>query len=186
LIHECHPRIVLLVGIAAGMKKGTKIGTVILSERVWDYETEALVTGPGGQIEHSPRPNVGQLSFERRQEIISYLISGLSDRINQRFNLMGGTYPKLKPSTPKRSRKPTIVTRPEVEQATVASGNKLLRNPRFLYALQNVGHGRIKVGEMEAAGLFTACHQEKTDWLVVRSVSDFGDRSKNDEYHRFA
>src|SRR5262245_39375065 len=30
LIHECHPRIVLLVGIAAGMKKGTKIGTVIL------------------------------------------------------------------------------------------------------------------------------------------------------------
>ena len=39
---------------------------------------------------------------------------------------------------------------------------------------------------MEASGFSDACHQEDKKWLVIRGVSDFGDKSKNDEHHRFA
>jgi nucleoside phosphorylase len=183
LIHQCCPRLVLLVGIAAGEKGKTKIGSVILSERVWDYEREALDTGRRGRIKRIPRPNVLSLPFKIQQDIMHYLsMDGFKARIDQRFQSTGGKYP----TQITYKGKPTVISDPEVESATVASGKKLLRNPRFLYSLRIGSHGRIKVAEMEASGLSTACHQENTYWLVIRSVSDFGDRSKNDEYHRFA
>lgn len=184
LIHECRPRLVLLVGIAAGIRNEVKIGSVVLSERVWDYEKGAVSTGRRGQLKRIPRPSAPPLPFAIQQDITHYLsVAGLGNRINSQFKQIGGVYPV---SAGTMRRRDPIANSPEVLVATVASGNKLLRNPRFLQRLEATGHGRIKVGEMEAYGLFTACHQEATHWLVIRGVSDFGDKVKSDHYHQFA
>ena len=47
-------------------------------------------------------------------------------------------------------------------------------------------HGRIEAGEMEATGLALTCERHQIPWLVVRGISDFGDRLKNDMFHLFA
>jgi nucleoside phosphorylase len=120
LIHTCHPRFVILVGIAAGVREKTKIGSVILSERVWDYETQALHTGRRGRIQKIPRPNVHQLPFGVVQDITDYLSRSdeLTERIARRFLSVVGTSPKQK----LYKDKPTVAGRPEVGNATVASG----------------------------------------------------------------
>ena len=184
LIHKCRPRLVILVGIAAGVRKKVKIGSVVISERVWGYEKEVLSTGRKGQLKRVPRPSVHPLPFRIQQDVNSYFaIRGREERIDTRFQAIGGFYPR--PSR-KSGTGDDIASFPEVSFATVASGNKLLRHPGLLYRLQNVGHGRIRVGEMEADGLAVACHQEAVDWLVIRGISDFGNKSKSDLYHDFA
>src|SRR4051812_45903700 len=45
LIERCHPRVVLLMGIAAGFRGKVRIGEVVFSERVVAYEKAALVIG---------------------------------------------------------------------------------------------------------------------------------------------
>jgi nucleoside phosphorylase len=182
LILQCRPRIVILVGIAAGMRKSTKIGSVVISERIWGYEKEVLATGRKKRLKRVPRPNVQSLPFGIQQDITHYFsTTGLCNRISARFQEIGGVYPK-----PAKGEKARVVNFPDVQWATIASGNKLLRHPGLLYRLQSAGHGRIKIGEMEADGLATACHQESVDWLVVRGISDFGDKSKGDNYHDLA
>src|SRR5207249_1098766 len=47
-------------------------------------------------------------------------------------------------------------------------------------------NGKIAAGEMEAAGFATACDKHKTDWLVVRGISDFGDKFKTSAFFVFA
>jgi nucleoside phosphorylase len=47
-------------------------------------------------------------------------------------------------------------------------------------------HGKVEAGEMEAAGLATACRRGNVDWLVVRGISDFGDTLKSDQFHTLA
>ena len=55
----------------------------------------------------------------------------------------------------------------------------------LLHVRENV-HGKIEVGEMEAAGFVEACRPGDVQWLVVRGISDFGDTLKNDAFHDLA
>jgi len=189
LIHEYHPRIVILVGIAAGIRDQVSIGSVVLSERVWGYEKQAVLTGRRRRIVSVPRPDAPPIPFFIQQDVTNYIsVPGMEPRIGRRFVELGGEYPKGSATDEARHGRKAkrIADAPDVHFATVASGNKLLRNPRVLRRLQSAGHGRIKVGEMEASGLATACHQENVHWLVIRGVSDFGDKSKIDRFHKFA
>ena len=189
LIHEYRPKIVILVGIAAGIKDQVRIGSVVFSERVWGYEKQAVLTGRRRRTVSIPRPDAPPLTFMIQQDVTNYIsIAGMEQRIDRRFVDLGGKYPEASTADDggHRRRAKHIADAPSVHFVTVASGNKLLRNPRVLRRLQSTGHGRIKVGEMEASGLATACHQENVHWLVIRGVSDFGDKSKSDSFHSFA
>jgi WD40 repeat protein/nucleoside phosphorylase/uncharacterized protein YjbI with pentapeptide repeats len=58
-------------------------------------------------------------------------------------------------------------------------GEKLLDNQAFRTLLSEDFPTAIG-GDMESAGLVTACHEKKVDWIVVKGVSDWGDGSKAD------
>jgi hypothetical protein len=68
---------------------------------------------------------------------------------------------------------------------TIASGEKLLRDPQKLLAVREL-HGKTEVGEMEAAGVVDGCRRGAVPWLVIRGISDFGDELKDDRFHHFA
>ncbi|MNN09886.1 5'-methylthioadenosine/S-adenosylhomocysteine nucleosidase [compost metagenome] len=69
--------------------------------------------------------------------------------------------------------------------ATVASGEKLLRDPEKFLALREL-HGKTEVAEMEGAGLFAACANFGKPVLMVRGISDFGDSVKDNRFHLLA
>jgi len=44
-------------------------------------------------------------------------------------------------------------------------------------------HGKIEVGEMEGAGVATACFRAGVPHVIVRGISDYGDSAKGDDFH---
>jgi nucleoside phosphorylase len=65
--------------------------------------------------------------------------------------------------------------------ATVASGEKLLRDPDKFLGMREI-HGKVEVAEMEGAGLFAACANFGKPVLMVRGISDFGDSKKTIDF----
>lgn len=187
VINEYGPKVVLLMGIAAGLRDKVKIGEVVLSERVVAYETAAIDTGEGGKEEIIPRGDMRRIEHTIEQDVANYLASLSLSRVERKFRsrALEGTYPT--PSEGKEEEYQNHVsTEAKIKTATIATGEKLLRHPGKLYALRRGTHGRIEVGEMEAAGLLSACRRHGLPWLVVRGISDFGNSFKDDRFHEFA
>lgn len=180
------PDMMILMGIAAGMKNKVKIGDVILSERVVAYESAAIDTGPTGEAVEQPRPDIHRLPYTVVQNVSAYLAYMEADRLHKRFINLGWDIPRP-PRGRKRDYNSFVASTITARQETIASGEKLLRHPTVLYQVQNI-HNKTKVGEMEAAGFVTACNHQNPPipWLVIRGISDFGDNFKDDRFHPFA
>lgn len=57
------------------------------------------------------------------------------------------------------------------------TGAKLVDNLDFLKQLCDFEPEAIG-GEMEGAGLYVACHEQKIDWILVKAICDFADGQK--------
>jgi len=67
---------------------------------------------------------------------------------------------------------------PQVQFGTMLSGEKLIDNEDFREEL--VSHVREAIGgEMEGAGLYAACQDKKTDWILVKGICDWADGDKS-------
>jgi nucleoside phosphorylase len=189
LTTEFRPRLIVMVGIAAGIRGKCRIGDVVFSERVTAYEPAAIVALSGfwrwlgetlgvGTSRHEPRPEMYRLSHAIEQDVVTYLarIDAVAARLASALAAHGV------PSTTTSGAR--LEVRPRL--AGIASGEKLLRDPTILAGLREEMHGRIEIGEMEAVGIAEACRRRKTDFLIIRGVSDFGDTKKTDDGHRIA
>lgn len=59
----------------------------------------------------------------------------------------------------------------------ILSGEKLVDNLEFRQQLCDLESDAIG-GEMEAAGLYAACHEAKVDWVLVKAICDWADGDK--------
>ena len=203
VISALSPKIVVLVGIACGMRGKRKIGDVVFGESVVTYEPGAItatrsyglrrliraalsILGLGslvGDDTHiDPRPNVHEPPHALWQDVIAYTPD--PHRLEALFARLGENVPSPPPGSERQYRK-DVQTTLSIQTAVIASGEKLIRAADFFRSLRKL-HGRIEVAEMEGAGFARACIDRQVDWLIVRGVSDFGDEFKNDAFHRFA
>lgn len=182
IIGQYRPQVVLLVGIAAGIRDKVRIGEVVLSERVVAYEPAAAVSTPEGGSRLEPRPEIRTLPLRMHQDAVHYQPDEL--RLRARFEQMGGIFP-TPPAGSEALYHEHVATRVRLKVATIASGEKVLRDPNKLMEIRSL-HGRTEVGEMEAQGLIEACDRSGTPWLIIRGISDFGDEFKDDCFHDFA
>jgi nucleoside phosphorylase len=181
-IQSHQPKVFFLLGIAAGVRGKVKIGEVVFSDRVVAYEPEALLR-EAGRTWAEPRPDIDRIPHTMNQDLMAY--RGDLARIAQRVEHLG--LPAPKPGFwQKKAFRDHVAGEVALRIATIASGEKLLRDPAKLHAIRNRLHGKVEVGEMEAAGVVAACSRKGIPWLVVRGISDFGDRLKNDAFHGYA
>lgn len=180
LIRRFRPRLVLLVGIAAGIRGRARIGDVVLSSTVFGYEPSALVRR-GGRRVAVPRPVSTPLPHAINQELAAYL--AMARKVAPRGGTQG---PITAPPGLETEYAEHVAEKTAIIEGVIASGEKLLRDATFLTELRTRGHGRIEAGDMESAGLVTACTKAGTPWLVVRGISDFGDDLKDDRFHLLA
>lgn len=184
LVLRYQPKVVLLMGIAAGVRDKTKIGDVILSERVVAYEPAALVQEQDGSHIVQPRHEIDRAPHTIQQDVMHYEAD--VRRIEMKFHRFGGVFPKA-PHGYENDWERHVASGIRVQKGiTLASGEKLLRDPAKLVELRRDLHGKIEVAEMEAAGLVEACRRLEIPWLVIRGISDFGDEFKHDGFHEFA
>ncbi len=176
-----HPRAVLLMGIAAGLRDKIRIGEVVLSDRVVAYEPAALVRTAAGTQEQ-PRPEIDRAPHTMIQDVVSYRPDPA--RLRDAFTRAGGTLPTA-PAGREDEFRAHVANAITARLGTIASGEKLLRDPAKLLEVRAL-HGKTEAGEMEAAGIVDACRRGPIPWLVIRGISDFGDELKDDRFHGFA
>jgi len=76
-------------------------------------------------------------------------------------------------------------TLPNLEKASlelcdILSGEKLVDNLDFRQELEKL-FPTAKGGEMEGAGVYSACQDNHTDWILVKSICDFADGKKGNK-----
>jgi nucleoside phosphorylase len=188
-IRDLNPSMVILIGIAAGLRGKIKIGDVAFSECIVPYDTKEKSVKDGISIERT-RHRTKESSFYIEQEIASYLAMLRQNSGKHITSIFSGD--NFKKVIPKR----ILVTEeewiesvakvPSVGSSVIASGESLLRDPNVLLLYRETLHGKIEIGEMEAAGFAEACNVAGVQWTVIRGISDFGDHLKSDEFHLFA
>ena len=171
------PRLVMMVGIAAGLRGKCRLGEVVVSDCVVAYEPAAATAVEGVSTE-LPRPDAYRVAHSIQQDVTSYLADArLPERLLQHSVFPAAGFPGVEADL--------VAKTLTVRSATIASGEKLLRDPAKFQAIRTL-HGKIEVAEMEAAGVATACHRSGASFLVVRGISDFGDGAKDDRFHNIA
>lgn len=176
LLSELKPGIVMMLGIAGGLRKKCSLGEVFLVERVVAYESAAFLAD--GVVE--PRPEISRVSMRVRQDMTGYLSSrhSLELRLAKRYESLGIVFPEMSKAGP-------IAKNVMPKTTTTASGEKLFRDPEKFRTQREI-HGKIEIVEMEAAGLFAACNSHNKHVLMIRGVSDFGDTKKDNSFHDLA
>lgn len=179
LIKEFDPMIVMLIGIAAGIKDRVSLGDIVVSSAVYFYEP-AKLTQNGTQ--HRPRVEKPSKSIMRYFRTFSN--RPLHSDWHGAFHIAEG---KLKsedfPDPPK-----CLHPRPYI--GMIASGEKIFADDS-LKKMQGVEHGDIFAGETEGWGFAQAAIEAQKDWIVIRGISDLGDPETKDgidkdRYHHSA
>lgn len=184
ILERFRPKALLLVGIAAGVRDKVRIGDVVLSDRVVAYEPAAVVRTAQGEPGQQARPEIDRTPHAMNQAVVSYHAD--RERLQALFERIGGHFPKPPDDKKKDDYRRHVASALHVQVGTIASGEKLLRDPKVLLTLREHTHGKIEAGEMEAAGVVEACRRSNVPWLVVRGISDFGDELKDDSFHKLA
>lgn len=175
LLSELNPKKVLMMGIAGGRRKKLSLGEVILSERVVYYEGGAAHAG--GTI--ALRPEMQRPGLSTQQDLNAYFATAsLPDRLQERAEKLGFAIPV-------ESQAGEVAAKLMVSPATIASGELLIRDPEVFEGFQGI-HEKAVVAEMEAYGVFDACEKQNVPVLVVRGISDYGDTTKDNTFHKVA
>jgi nucleoside phosphorylase len=158
----CNPKILFLLGIAAGDRAWVRLGDVVIPQAVHYYDAERLtdtaieprhdrLVVPGGirpyLYHYSPRANGAD------REIRSL--------VNRRP-------PRERPKLPQ-------VFEPSVfsHNVVIAAGAKLLADGRSLTKLRTEHDERIIAADQESWGFAKA--SEGLQWAIFRGISDYGD-----------
>lgn len=152
-IRRWNPRYVLLAGIAGGVKKaGVRIGDVLISDQVVDYELQKLGEG---------KPDMRWQVHRVDQRL---LIAAQNFQDESWHDTAARRYDK---------RQPTIHFGP------VCTGNKVIADESLIEQFRDVWTKLIGV-EMEAGGVANAASQasRQPGLLMIRGVSDLADDDK--------
>jgi len=153
-VRRWRPRYVLLVGIAGGIEKeGVRLGDVLVSDQVVDYELQKLEAGNAEFRWQVHRPDQRLLIAAQNFRDESW-----RDTTARRYDKRQAT----------------------VHFGPVCTGNKVIADESLVDQFREVWAKLIGV-EMEAAGVANAASQasRQPGLLMIRGVSDLADRQKN-------
>lgn len=166
LIEHFRPRYLIAVGIAAGVAlkdvEEQIYGDVVVADEIWDYSTGKFVSPEESEIRYGnigflPRPAVIRMQPELRK----YVETAAKSKENQCHVFIGA----------------------------MATGSAVVAN-REILDKQIHSQFRHTAGlDMEAYGIAYAAENATAPRpapIVIKSVSDFADSHKNDQYQKFA
>jgi nucleoside phosphorylase len=173
------------------------LGT-IKSSKIWHAQCEAGSGGPSGSqaivtdliVALNPKyvlmPGIAFGLDVSKQKIGDILISTHvcpyeKQRVGQKETIQRG---EKVPSSPSLLSTLRVVKqkwkKADMHFGIIMSGEKLVDNPDLVAQLKEIQPEAIG-GEMEGAGLYAAAYRKKTDWILFKSIVDWG-MGKTDEF----
>lgn len=165
ILSATKPKSIYLVGTAAGRRDRTSICDVVVSsDAVLYYQS-----GYERDIGVGDRPKYYSPNPSTKKEVESFFTRRMK-RLGweDEYTSIMQIYRQYDESLPLLDREP------DIHFNRVASGERVL-GEASLEAICKYD-GLIRAGEMEGYGFAHACQEPGTDWLVIRGISDFGDR----------
>ncbi|MGP4030384.1 5'-methylthioadenosine/S-adenosylhomocysteine nucleosidase family protein [Actinomadura sp. 3N407] len=163
------PKIIFLVGIAAGLEGKLNLGDVAVPRKILYYEPEKMTAeGLRPRPEHTePREYLFGFGVYNPEE------RGLSDKIRAFVEALPDYQ---RPNLDRAEFRPSV----ESVNVTIAAGERVLRDGAYLAELQRRFDETICAADQESYGFAEAARN--LPWLVFRGVSDHGDPVKRDDW----
>ncbi|MGK7913261.1 MAG: SIR2 family protein [Synechococcus sp.] len=170
-IHHWDPRAILLVGIAAGVDKDEqKFGDLVIGRTIYYYERNKLT------------------AENRYPEPVMYPADAtLLDRARNVSHLDRERNVTHWPPPPDLPRPDGTQTFPQIHCGVIASGEKVIADSAIRDEIAE-GNRKILAIEMEGYGSSAGAWQsfKRKRYLTIKSICDFADAEKNDEWHDYA
>jgi nucleoside phosphorylase len=162
-----NPQYLVLTGIAGGVKKepDRQLGDIVIAEQIVAYEPARISDGTIARRYDVLRPAHELLTVARNLSLKDWALSALVPRPDGQTG--------------------RII--PNVHFGVVASGEKVIADSNLVKELQS-SWSRLAGVEMEGYGVALAAYEASTapGILLVKSLSDWADSSKDDAWRQYA
>ena len=171
IVYNFNPRYIVMTGIAAGIKGKVNMGDAVVAEYAWDYGAGKEVIADGNNLHRNTIQQISidtdvanmvrRLAADKRklQEIQESFVGSTPDNIKFRLHM-----------------------------GAVATGSAVIANSRKIEEVKAQIRDVIAV-EMEIFGVYYAAkwsERPRPKFMAVKSICDFGDEEKSDDYHVYA
>lgn len=168
MVERYKPRLVVMLGICAGVKGKAGYGDIVVADPSWDW-------GSGKQAEEAS----GSLVFKAApyQSPLDARLSELARDLGQNAEALTrirSQWPAQKPESALR-----------VHVAPMASGASVIAHQPIVEEIAKQNRDLVAV-EMEAYAVMAAAEGANTRGLVIKSVCDFADATKADDWQPYA
>jgi len=170
MIARFRPRVLAMCGIAAGVKGA--FGDVLIADQSWDYGSgKQTIDAPTQKSRFSPAPAPIPIHPLLRAKCSRLAMDG---RLRKKIR---DGWTGNAPADP-----------PQIRLGPMASGASVVADRSVIEQVVSLNRKVIGI-EMEAYGVFvaaTVCSEPRPSVLVAKSICDFGDSEKGDEYQAYA
>ena len=171
IIHNFRPRYIFMPGIAAGVKGEVNFGDILVADQTYDGTNGKVTTTEKGDKGFSPNPTPLSLDSDLKEKVRTY------ESKSKYFFELKEKWQGNKPTTDLKIKIGPVVSVPYV-----------IQNEEELISLK--GYQRKLIGlEMEIFGVFYSANNgfnPKPKAMAIKSVCDFGDKEKGDNFQKFA
>lgn len=172
LIQLFKPKLIVMSGICAGVRGQSRYGDIVIAQFSWNYN-EGKLEGVNGTTRFHPSPLQSSIGRKLDQKL-QFFINDNQDSINQ-INDEFSDKTKVNDSL-------------KISKGAIATGSAVIGDEHTILEAYN-SNKRLKGLDMEVAAFYTSCELADYNDLIffaVKSVSDFGDDDKNDDYQSYA
>ena len=164
------PRLIVMVGIAAGVRGRVNIGDVLVADESWDYNSGKLAK-TGTERVFAPDPKAIRILPETCE---------VFQNSNRNAKIISKAFDAWKGALPPK--------RPKIVIGPVASGSSVVADPDKVTEIAE--HNRKLIGlEMETYGVYFAAANSwfpRPAYLSVKAVCDYADEKKADGFQGYA
>jgi nucleoside phosphorylase/CheY-like chemotaxis protein len=172
VIERWRPKYVIMCGIAAGTKPEFNYGDILIGEMIFDYGSGKISDTKSGKRVFIPDPR--PLTIDDETRALLQVIERNQDGIVEIMKAWQGK---------------SIRQIPKIRMGVIASGAAVVQSNALLEEMV-LKTSRKTIGlEMEAYGFAYAAHfskKPKPKFIVLKSVSDYADNRKNDDWQQLA
>ncbi len=162
---------VFMTGICAGIKdRDLKFGDVIIAENTTEYATGKITENSDGIFSFKPEP----VQLPTNQKLIALINDFISSNEKEFINIYSDF----------TGRKPDNIFKPKI--GPIASGSLVVASRTIVKSITESNRKILGI-DMEGHGMYLASHfLESSKSLFIKSVCDFGDSEKSDDYQAYA
>lgn len=172
MINSFRPKYIIMTGIAAGYKSSDlSQGDILIIDQSYDGTSGKISTLDNGETKFEPNPTPIPLDSDIKESIREY------ENKVELFSLIKKDFNGNTPNEELKCKVGPVVSVPYV----VSNQDKFLE-------FKDVQRKLIGL-DMEAYGVFYSAintTNPKPKAIVIKSISDFGDKNKGDDFHKYA